>query len=160
MFVAAMGAVVLAAGPSMATPNFPGALQAHIGASATPPCSTCHEGGRTGRGTVNTPFGRAMRAHGLVEFNEASLVSALDQLAAEKVDSNGNGVSDIDELRAGGDPNPAAIAGNDDLPVYGCAGRVSSVPSRGGAVPFALLAAVVAVVRRQRRQRRQRTRTP
>jgi hypothetical protein len=50
----------------------------------------------------------------LVAHDEASLKRALDQMQAERVDSNGDGLADIDALRAGKDPN----AGQ-DAPQYG-----------------------------------------
>ena len=46
-----------------------------------------------------------MRARGLVAQNLGSLDTALDALAAENTDSDGDGVPDIDELKAGTDPN-------------------------------------------------------
>ena len=111
-------ALLLLAMPAQATPNFPGAIQRTLGAAQTPACAICHAGGVTGRGTVTTPFGQAMRARGLVAGDAASLAQALTRMETDKVDSNGDGTPDVDELRAGKDPNLEA----GQLQVgYGCA---------------------------------------
>jgi hypothetical protein len=152
--IAAVG-IVLAAASAAATPGFPDAIAAHL-AAPTPPCSVCHQGGVTGRGTVSTPFGQAMVARGLVPYDEASLTTALDALAAEGHDSNGNGVSDVDELKAGDDPN--AGAGDTVVPTYGCLGSVAGRPpgrgGRGALTALALGLLLAAGSRRHRRSRR------
>lgn len=130
-----------------ATPNFPDVIVAQVAAAARPPCVVCHNGGVTGRGTVTTPFGKSMRAHGLVAYDESSLKSALDQIAAEKTDSIGDGTDDIDDLKAGRNPNVPDGAGaasvHVDEPVvpnYGCGARVAPGP-----VGIPWLTAVLAV---------------
>lgn len=147
--IVAVLALLLAAAPARGTPGFPDALAAHLGATARPSCSVCHAGGATGNGTVTTPFGAAMRARGLVAFDEGSLAQALDRMAADQIDSNGDGVTDVEELQQGLDPNAGAAATG--APSYGCVGRVA-----GGARPsgeLALLAAA-ALLWRTRRGRR------
>jgi hypothetical protein len=109
---------LLGTSPALATPSFPGAIQRVLGASQAPACAVCHAGGQTGVGTVTTPFGQAMRARGLMPGDESSLQTALTRMEADKVDSNGNGVTDVDELRAGSDPN--ADASHPQV-TYGCA---------------------------------------
>ena len=145
----------LAARPARATPNFPGALEGDLALASPPACSLCHFGGITQKGTVNTPFGRAMRAHGLLAYNETALRAALDQLAQERVDSDGDGTDDIDELQAGTDPNtPAPGAGGGDagtapimtdplVPQYGC--QAAPTPGRGTPSSMAFLCAALAV---------------
>ena len=122
-------ALVLAfACEAAATPNFPSAIQTKLSATARPECSICHVGGRVGRGTVNTAFGSEMRRRGLVAYDEDSLGRALDGMAAERVDSDGDGTLDVDALRAGKDPNPAgADEGilDETTPQYGCVGRIA-----------------------------------
>jgi len=118
--------VLLAASPARATPNFPPAIQQHLGLAAPPPCRTCHvTGEQGGKGTVNTLFGAKMRSRGLVEFDEASLRTALDALRAEGSDVDQDGVSDIQELIAGTDPNNPP-GGDSETPSYGCGARVSA----------------------------------
>ncbi|MBI5535203.1 MAG: hypothetical protein HY898_20925 [Deltaproteobacteria bacterium] len=112
---------------ALASPIFPGGINAHLQLSYTPKCGICHAGGMTGYGTVKMPFGIAMRERGLVPENLASLDTALDRMAADKVDSNDNGLPDVEELKMNEDPN-AGAAGVVDPPQYGC--KVAS--TRGG----------------------------
>jgi hypothetical protein len=125
----ALSAVVAAcATPAVAraTPNFPGAIQSHLGGSAPPACRVCHVDGITGLGTVNTPFGKNMRARGLVAEDEASLVAALDAMAKEGVDSSGGrGTPDVEILREGLDPNRANPYDAPAPPTYGCGAQVA-----------------------------------
>ncbi len=132
-----------------ATPNFPDAIKTHLMLAAAPPCSICHNGGITGRGTVTTPFGKSMRAHGLVAFDETSLVAALDQLTGPPAtDSVGDGTSDIDDLKAGRNPNVPDGDGGANvhveepvIPAYGCGAHV--VPTRDVGDPWAALGALL-----------------
>lgn len=117
LFVAALVAMPRSA---HATPNFPGAVRDHLKLAAEPSCSLCHAG-TPGRGTVNTPFGATMRKRGLIAYDDGALRTALDALAAEQKDSDGDGVPDIRELESGADPNAGPEGGEDLTPVYGCA---------------------------------------
>jgi hypothetical protein len=142
-------AAVLAFSPSArATPNFPGAVKAHLQLAAEPACTLCHAG-PPGRGTVNTPFGKTMRSRGLVAYDDASLRTALDALAAENKDSDGDGVPDIRELKEGTDPN-AGPGGSDDVtPEYGCAvARTRAGRSRSSLAIWPALATLLFVALR------------
>jgi len=110
---------VLGGGAAHASSIYPPEIRNHLSLSYTPDCSVCHANGQTGFGTVTTPFGTSMRSRGLVAQNIGSLDTALDALAAERKDSDGDGVPDIDELKAGTNPN---VAGGGDVPPpsYGC----------------------------------------
>jgi len=102
---------------AFATPAFPGVVQQHLGLRAAPSCTLCHVG-QTARGTVTTPFGTTMRSRGLIAYDEASVRTGLDALAAEDEDSDTDGVPDVRELREGTDPN-ASPGGEDLTPEYG-----------------------------------------
>jgi len=148
LIVVSVGVAMGLASPSaLASEIFPGTIQQHLSLTYSPPCSLCHAGGVTGFGTVTTPFGAAMRARGLVARDTNSLASALDKMAAEGVDSNGDGVTDIDELKAGTDPN-AGAPGAVPPPEFGCTVGSGGDPPTWGWVLFAA-AFVLALRRRQ-----------
>ena len=134
-----------------ATPNFPPTIVGHLGASRTPACRVCHLNGLTGLSTVNTPFGINLRARGVVAYDEGSLVAALDQLRAERVDSSGGrGTSDVDVLKAGGDPNSKTPSADLEDPIYGC-GATFARRSAPSLLPPAVLL-LVALARLARRR--------
>ena len=145
--VIALASTLLAA-PAMASPGFPAEIAAHLGAP-TPACTICHQG-TPGVGTATTAFATAMKARGLRLEDLPSLDTALDALAAENHDSNGNGINDIDELKAGNDPN--ASSGSAVVPTYGCLGSVARQHPGGGAGWAALIALALAGVRLRRRR--------
>ena len=118
-----------------AMPTFPSEIQSHLGLSYAPQCTLCH-GSVSGGGPVVTPFGQAILAAGLTMSGGSTLTNALDTLAKNKTDSNGDGVPDIDELKAGNDPNP------NKTPVqYGCGAKIAPGNAVGWQVPiFALFA--------------------
>jgi hypothetical protein len=152
-----------------ATPNFPPAIQSHLTLAAAPDCSLCHsDGDQGGKGTATTPFALNMKARGLVEFDESSLDSALDKMAADRVDSTGDCLDDIDELKAGNDPNhpdppgtcadagidasapPPSVTAPPETPTYGCVGRIAPKKSNEDSLVFLVMAAAVALARRRR----------
>jgi MYXO-CTERM domain-containing protein len=83
-------------------------------------------------------------ARGLTAVNgQDELPGILDAMEKDEVDSDGDGVGDIDELRDGADPN---IAGSTlSPPTYGC---LSTTPRTAPAALLALLA--LGLVRRRR----------
>ena len=148
--------LALLAAPAWASAQFPATIKAKYSLAAEPPCAICHTNGITGIGTVNTLFGTAMRTHGLVAGSDASLNSALDAMAAANIDSDGDGVTDVDELKAGTDPNvaPAPTDGGTGGGTGGGGGTVIGPPKFGcgaAVVPELLfLAALVPLLRRRR----------
>lgn len=143
----------LVAAPAWASAQFPPTIKAKYSLAAEPPCAICHTNGITGIGTVNTLFGTALRMHGLVAGSDASLNAALDALAAQNVDSDGDGVTDVAELMAGTDPNTAPASTDGGTGGGGGGGTVIGPPKFGcgaSVVPELLfLTALVPLLRRR-----------
>ncbi|HWZ89239.1 MAG TPA: thrombospondin type 3 repeat-containing protein, partial [Polyangiaceae bacterium] len=124
--------------------EFPSEIKNSYGLTYDVPCSVCHIKGNVGSATPITPFALSLRARGLTGNNQ-SLSSALSKLESDGVDSDGDGVSDVEELKAGTDPNSSANASivNDQDPGYGCGGtapRGRSAPGMAGVLALGWLA--------------------
>jgi hypothetical protein len=146
--IAASGSPLAAAKPS-----FPISITQALGLGYEPPCSVCHVKGNTGNGTASTPFALSLRARGLTGEGRNVLAAPLAALEADQVDSDGDGVIDVTELRDATDPNSpanASLVGNPD-PGYGCGGSPPS-GNRRGASPLAGLGVFGALARRWRRR--------
>lgn len=137
---AAASVLATAEATAAASPIFPGVVQTHLELASAPDCTLCHAG-TPGLGSATTPFATSLRSRGASAGNEASLTTALDALAGERKDSDGDGTPDIEELKAGSDPNGAGEG--TITPEYGCSvgapGRV-----RGDDAAMAAAAALVA----------------
>jgi Bacterial TSP3 repeat len=105
------------------------------------PCAVCHIKGNVASATPITPFALSLRARGMTGDNQ-SLSSALDKLKSDAVDSDGDGVTDVDELKAGTDPNSSANASIEDNqePGYGCGGTAPKGRSAPGMASMLALA--------------------
>jgi hypothetical protein len=144
-------------GRAHAVPDFPREVQRDLGLDYEPPCSLCHVKNNTGIGTARTPFALSMRDYGLSAEDRASLSAALTALAQDKVDSDGDGVSDTDELKAGSDPNSDANVSlkGQTVPEWGCAVAPRRAAAYGGTWLSALaLGAALLLNRRRKRSRR------
>jgi hypothetical protein len=125
-----------------ASPTFPDFIRDDLGLAESPPCTDCHIDPNGGYGTATTPFATYLRSRGLRATDTASLRTALAAAAAERHDSNGDGVPDIDELKANRDPNGGS-SGNRPPPKYGCGAHIAPLSSsdvRPGFFLVALLA--------------------
>ena len=130
-----------------ATEEFPWSIRSDLALDYEPPCALCHENGMTGTGTVRTPFGMSMRLRGMIAGNDASLAKALDAMAADNVDSDHDGVSDIEELKSHTDPNRYGALPLDQAnePTYGCGGTIARSPQGAGAATGAVLLGALAL---------------
>lgn len=134
--------------PSNATPNFPGVVEQFVGSTAPPACTICHNNPSGGLGTVTTSFGKYLRSRGAIASDEASLRQALMAAQAENHDSDGDGVSDIEAIREGLDPN--GNLGKMSGPEFGCA--TLTAPRRSATVSVALCVALLAALGRRTRR--------
>ena len=128
-----------------ANPKYPAIVYNELGLDVAPACTLCHRDNLGGLGTVEKPFGLELMDRGLSGTNgESELPGLLDDMETDDVDSDGDGVGDIAELKDGTDPN---VAGSTlSPPKYGCLSTAS------GAAPTALLAlAALGLARRRRR---------
>jgi len=150
-------AIVVGGRTAEAREEFPGQIATDLGLADpvrdAPPCSLCHLYGKTGGDTLVTPFAWAMRARGLTGSD--SLDDALARVGADRVDSDGDGAIDVDEIAAGADPNSAASVPNPTTtmpvpdPQLGCA-MAGRGQAEGAGFAVALAAAFAWLRRRPR----------
>jgi hypothetical protein len=116
-----------------------------------PQCSLCHVDNTGGPGKLNA-FGTSMKSTGGLFMTTVDPVLALQALATANTDTDGDGVSDAQEVREGRDPS---VSGERTLcggPQYGCGARVAKPAPSGLAGGLGLLTALVlgGLVRRRR----------
>ncbi|MEQ1506545.1 MAG: hypothetical protein ABMB14_30230 [Myxococcota bacterium] len=129
-----------------ASPGYPAELETVAGMPCAPQCTVCHTTNGGGSGTVTAAFGTAMVARGLDGGSQNDLVvTALDAMTTDAVDSDGDGTIDVDELAVGDDPNGGAPYCDAAAVQYGC---LSHAPAPLGAGVG--LAVGLAVLRRRR----------
>ncbi len=137
------GAIGFVARVGSASTSFPEAIKSALVLDAPPACSLCHEKDAAPVGPADRPFAKSLLDRGLVSGDSASLLSALDRMRKDGVDSDGDGARDLDELSWGGDPNAADRPENGVVePMsYGCA----FVNGGGSPTPFVWALVAVAV---------------
>jgi hypothetical protein len=137
---------------AQAKSEFPREVQNSLGLPYEVPCSVCHIAGNVGSATPITPFALSLAARGMTGSN-TSLTKALTQLESDAVDSDGDGTSDVAELKAGTDPNSSANASivNDQEPGYGCGGSAPHGRSRPGMAGTGGVLALAWFILRRRR---------
>ena len=106
--------VAATAFPAFASSPYPDFIQTKYGLAQKPPqdCGLCHTNG-LGGATV-WRMGANLKARGLTGgSNTALLGMKLDEIETEMLDTDGDGVTDVDELKAGTDPGVAAVTPTD-----------------------------------------------
>ena len=160
--------------PANAFPTFPprlqSALEQQFGVSfCVPQCIVCHQTNAGGKGTT-TAFANNLIIYGHLTTNGddpvvdkvkayfAAVAAAQGTGKMPNGDSDGDGVSDADELKAHDLPGVAGPVGNNKLCLdieYGCAGgRIAPAPPRidsVGAFSAGLVVVGFAAMRRRRR---------
>ena len=117
-----------------ASSPYPAAVDSQLGMPCTPACTICHTTNAGGGGTVTRPFGIAAMDRGLEGGAQTDrLFAALDALQTDAVDSDGDGVTDVDALINGDDPNGGPALCDAISPQYGCFNHASSAWSLPGA---------------------------
>lgn len=138
-------------GTAQALPHFPRDIATDLQSDTEPACSICHLGGKIGAITTVTPFALALKSRGF-DGETPSLATALTRLEGDQTDTDGDGVTDVEELRAGTDPNSAVPLAPSADPSFGCSvARTASTAGRaswGGA--GVLMAAALLLTRRRR----------
>jgi hypothetical protein len=152
-----LGAALWSASAQASQP-FPSAMSDALGMPCAPSCTICHATEAGGVGTVVKLFGNSAKAAGAGPFSVDALKGALSCMSAPvgttcanmlpskgPIDSDGDGVTDIDELTAGNDPNnkgDARICG----PNYGCGAHISRVPPARSGTALAIAGSVAALM--------------
>jgi len=166
--LSAAALVLATAGAAQAAPQFPKNIQSTLKLDYAPPCSVCHQYGKTGNGTPITPFAWSLRARGLTG-SRSTLSTSLTLDQTDFVDSDGDGVTDVVEFEKGTDPNSPAddciiplgtkVDGGQCVPsqaspTLGCSVRgAGSATGTGATALFGLLAVLGAATRRRRTPR-------
>jgi len=149
-FLLAVG--LAAPGAALATPNFPAATVRDLQLGSPPACTVCHATNEGGSGTVVKPFGKYLVSRGLAPFDESSLAGALAAAAGERHDSDGDGITDIDALKQGLDPNGSSSTDATlEDPSFGCSATGSTGGTSTLLVALAFILRLLAVAQRRRR---------
>jgi MYXO-CTERM domain-containing protein len=135
-------ASLLATSSAIASPDFPDVIAQTLGTSNVPPCTICHANLSGGAGTVVKPFGQYMQQRGLAAGNTDALKKALQAMIGEKHDTDGDGTTDEDAIKAGKDPNGASSSSVEPI-AYGCGGRIAPTAPASGGTPTAFGAAAL-----------------
>jgi hypothetical protein len=149
---------------ALADSKFPPLVEAAAGMPCTPQCTICHKTNDGGFGTLRQTttgangLGVYWKAnYGLDPGSTNSVGVSVTADQADKVDVDGDGISDYDELHNGTDPNdpsPGAMLCV-DAPQYGCGARVAAGHSIDGAASVLSVGALIALalVRRRKAKR-------
>jgi hypothetical protein len=104
---------------------------------------------------VVKPFGKYLVSRGLAPFDESSLAGSLAAAAGEHHDSDGDGITDIDALKQGLDPNGSSSthAATLEDPSFGCSATGSSGATSTLLLVLPVVLRLLAAALRSRRSR-------
>lgn len=148
-----MLAASIVATKASASPTFPDAIQAaRPNMPCVPQCVLCHTTNLGGYGTAVTPFAAAMVSKGKLRPAHTETVGpALKALDTLRIDSDSDGIPDVEELDQGTNPNGDSVALCSDVG-YGCV----RVAPHGRPTTSVIAAALVALIWGARRRGRHR----
>jgi hypothetical protein len=147
---------------------YPAMVQQALNVPCPLQCTLCHNTTNGGPGDIRKPgFGNSLELNfDLSGSQTGTLAPALQaaEAAMPPLDTDGDGVPDITELRAGEDPNvangpPLCGSGSDQGPTYGCV-RVAPTGSVDGVATIAGIGTLLiglSVLRRKRARTSART---
>jgi hypothetical protein len=138
--------------PAVASPEYPGLIQDELDMPCAPGCTICHRDNNGGVGTVVQPFGEAMFSGGLRLRRPDLIVPILQTVAKDGVDSDQDGVSDVDELSRGDNPNESGAGLL--CATYGCGAQIAPPQRRMGGELLLFSTATVLLLFGQRTRRR------
>lgn len=160
LFVALLGL----SSTAFASDPYPTFIQTKYDLAMKPPtdCALCHTNGVGG----TTPWfmGAALKQRGATGLSNTTLLGMkLDQLESEMVDTDGDGVIDVQELKDGTDPNKANVAPGDGGTGGGAGGGEGGGGGSDGppaikfgcgasAMPMVLVAGALGLLFRRRRR--------
>lgn len=142
----------------------PAVIEKTLGTPCTPPCTICHASLSGGIETLySNGFWLSLAAHEW-DLTNAGLADALLRLESAGVDSDGDGIGDVAELRSGRNPQlpgDELLCAGLELPAYGCGAEIAprrereDAPRRAfGAAALSALCLSVWLVRRRSLARR------
>ncbi|HEY4105490.1 MAG TPA: hypothetical protein VGM44_16440 [Polyangiaceae bacterium] len=123
-----------------------------------PLCTACHNTTQGGPKNINA-FGTTLKKYELLPGNPALVDIAIQGLKAANPpdDSDGDGVSDIDEINAGDSPSLPGAAGTSQFCpniAYGCGARIATRPPADRVSLFGLASVALGLVSWRRRRTR------
>jgi Bacterial TSP3 repeat len=133
-----LGFLVATPFTASASPSYSRVLQSSLELPCEPSCTLCHTSPAGGFATANTKFGINMRRVFHAACCDGELMRTIaEQLEVSGLDSDGDGLTDVDELRATTDPNSAEIEAElacEAPPDGGCALTGAGRKQGGGAL--------------------------